>query len=157
MLSSRASKKVGMLGRSVIVLALIGLVGCSAEDPHKTVGQAANAITGFFSSKEKNESKDIFWSCEGTWVGKRGKDNVVSSFYIGKDFIEQEGTRFQICAETKTTIRFADKCVGGGTSPLSSGNIDLVLRRVLIEDSLTTHDGRMQIYGDCVAVPSPRK
>ncbi len=123
---------------------------------YKTSGVIFLILNAFISFALANEKRDIFWACDGKMVSRNTTPSSIevrSSFYIGKDFVEQEGTRFRICEEQKTQLRFADDCKSPKTS---NGKIDLILKTVQIDETLKKITPNTQYYEECRSVRNPR-
>lgn len=102
--------------------------------------------------------KDVYLKCEGIMQNAdKGSDYAVkhvdnSSFYIGKDFVEQDGKRYSICEEMKTNITFAQDCT---KRELTEGTIDLVSNQVQINQMHAQVMPNIQTY-ECKVAKNPR-
>lgn len=103
----------------------------------------------------KDKKRDVYLLCEGSIsYGKILVPNgyeVRSSFYIGKDFVEQEGTKYLICEEKKTDIRFSDDCK---ETKQTEGHIDLVAKTVDVDETLKRLPNRQRY--ECKVEKNPR-
>ena len=111
------------------------------------------ALTGCGNKEEK---RDLFLLCEGSVIYDKDITPkpmaVSSSFYIGKDYVEQEGTKYQICDEKKTEIRFSDDCKN---TQLTEGRIDLIMKTVNVDETLKKMTPNRQRY-ECKVEKNPR-
>jgi len=102
--------------------------------------------------------KDVYLKCEGIIQNvDKGSDYAVkhvdnSSFYIGKDFVEQDGKRYSICEEMKTNITFAQDCT---KRELTEGTVDLVSNEVHVNKMHAQVMPNIQTY-DCKVAKNPR-
>ena len=102
----------------------------------------------------KDSKRDVYLKCEGK-IEYRIVYNILevsSSFYIGKDFVEQEGTKYKICEESKTKIKFSDDCT---ETKLTQGSIDLVGKTAYVDGSLKKLVPSIERY-ECEIVKNPR-
>jgi hypothetical protein len=111
-------------------------------------------LTASVGCDTKESKRDIYLKCEGKirYQIITNSIEVSSGFYIGKDFVEQEGTRYMICEESKTRIRYSDDCK---KTQQTEGTIDLIIKNVSVDNSLKKVTPSIEEY-QCEAVKSPR-
>jgi hypothetical protein len=113
-------------------------------------------IFALIGCKSKDEKPDIFFVCDGKIGFFDVTPNVIevsSSFYVGKEFVEQEGERYTICEEDKTQIKFADNCKD---VQQTAGTIDLITRRIDVNKALKKVAPNLQAY-NCEVAKNPRQ
>jgi hypothetical protein len=111
-------------------------------------------IVGLLGCDSKDNKRDVFLKCQGKIVDLiiYNKIDASSSFYVGKDFVEQEGVKYLICEESKTKIKYSDDCK---KTQLTKGDIDLVAKTVYVDNSLKKLLPNIGNY-QCEIVKNPR-
>ena len=76
-------------------------------------------LLSLFACSQKEE-RNMLFNCEGKMILGKGKNKEVTeglnfrpvqtSFFIGKDFVESEGSKYKICSEFNTQIKYANNC-----------------------------------------------
>jgi hypothetical protein len=112
----------------------------------------------FMLAQAANHStNNIFFECDGksAYNGIDSTFEIASSFYIGKSFIEQEGEKYKICEQTKTTIYFSEKCDVPDYQKRVAGNIDLILKKINIWKVVNENLQGLSVF-TCRQVRGPR-
>jgi len=108
---------------------------------------------------EKENKRDVFLMCEGqlSYINRNALKSILidasSSFYVGKNFVEQDGKKYLICEDTKTKIEFADECI---QNKKIYGSIDLIQKTIYVDKSLEFISANTQNY-KCEIVKNPRE
>ena len=116
-------------------------------------------LSVFIGCGEKENKRDVFLMCEGqlSYINRNALKSILidasSSFYVGKNFVEQDGKKYLICEDTKTKIEFADECI---QNKKIYGSIDLIQKTIYVDKSLEFISANTQNY-KCEIVKNPRE
>jgi hypothetical protein len=116
---------------------------------------AGIALASLIGCNQTETKRDVFLLCEGNILNSKPSPHVVkvsSTFYIGADFVEQDGKRYSICEDRKTQIIFSDNCK---MTELTAGSIDLVAKTIRVDETLKKIFPNTQDY-DCKLAKSLR-
>jgi len=108
---------------------------------------------------ESKNKRDVFLMCEGrlSYINLNSTKPLLidasSSFYVGKNFVEQDGKKYLICEDTKTKIEFADEC---NEKKKIYGSVDLIQKSVYVDKSSEFIAPNTQHY-KCEVVKNPRE
>jgi hypothetical protein len=106
-------------------------------------------------SKELSK-KDVYFKCEGKIAYSNiNPIDIQSSFAIGADYVEQEGNRYTICSESKTTIEFSSSCDKQINERKFDGKIDLILKTINVREDHSYNSTSLSAY-KCQTVRNPR-
>jgi hypothetical protein len=102
--------------------------------------------------------RDLLYSCIGTMTtnskpydkkSSATNYNVPTSLYIGDKYVESEGTKYEICTDTKTIIKFSDNC----KNPKRRSTFDLGIQNLSeYWDSKIGSDLTFSYIGTCTQV-----